>query len=144
MPRTDPYPAFNYLIDIGKVTAGGFSEASGLDIEIQPIDYRNGDEDFVPRKLPGIKKHSHIKLARGIIGDLDLFKWLYSGMIGQVDRREGAIILRDEQRNEVMRWKFTRGWATKLTGPTLKGDGNAVAIETLEIAHESLEVILPG
>ena len=41
---------------------------------------------------------------------------------GAVDRREGAIILRDEQRNEVMRWKFTRGWATKLTGPALKGE----------------------
>ncbi len=139
--RNDPYPAFNYLIDIGGITAGGFSEVSGLDAEVQPIDYRNGDEDFVARKLPGLKRFSNIVLKRGLIGNLDLFKWLNTAMIGAVDRREGAIILRDEQRNEVMRWKFTRGWATKLTGPSFKGDGNAIAVESLEIAHESLEVL---
>jgi len=139
--RSDPYPAFNYLIDIGGITAGGFSEVSGLDAEVQPIDYRNGDEDFVARKLPGIKRFPNIVLKRGIIGNLDLFKWLNTAMTGAVDRREGAIILRDEQRNEVMRWKITRAWATKLTGPALKGDGNAIAIESLEIAHESLEVV---
>ena len=139
--RSDPYPSFNYLIDIGGITAGGFSEVSGLDAEVQPIDYRNGDEDFVSRKLPGIKKFPNIVLKRGIIGNLDLFKWLNTAMTGAVDRREGAIILRDEQRNEVMRWKFTRGWATKLSGPSLKGDGNAIAVESLEIAHESLEVV---
>ena len=126
---------------ISGITAGGFSEVSGLDAEVQPIDYRNGDEDFVPRKLPGIKKFPNIVLKRGIIGNLDLFKWLNTALQGSVDRREGAIILRDEQRNEVMRWKFTRGWATKLSGPSLKGDGNAIAVESLEIAHESLEIV---
>jgi phage tail-like protein len=139
--RNDPYPAFNYLIEISGITAGGFSEVSGLDAEVQPIDYRNGDEDFVPRKLPGMKKFPNIVLKRGIIGNLDLFKWLNTAMTGSVDRREGAIILRDEQRNEVMRWKFTRGWASKLSGPALKGDGNAIAVESLEIAHESLEIV---
>jgi phage tail-like protein len=139
--RNDPYAAFNYIIEIGGITAGGFSEVSGLDAEVQPIDYRNGDEDFVPRKLPGLKRFPNIVLKRGIIGNLDLFKWLNTALTGAVDRREGAIILRDEQRNEVMRWKFTRGWATKLAGPALKGDGNAIAVETLDIAHESLEVL---
>src|SRR5580704_11107668 len=139
--RSDPYPAFNYLIEISGVTAGGFSEVSGLDAEVQPIDYRNGDEDFVPRKLPGIKKFPNIVLKRGIIGNLDLFKWLNTAMTGDVSRQNGAIILRDEQRNEVMRWKFTRGWACKLSGPALKGDGNAIAVESLEIAHESLEIV---
>jgi phage tail-like protein len=139
--RVDPYPAFNYLIDIGNITAGGFSEVSGLDMEVQPIDYRNGDEDFVPRKLPGLKKFPNIVLKRGIIGNLDLFKWVFTAMNGAVLRQDGAIILRDEQRNEVMRWKFTRGWATKLSGPSLKGDGNAIAVESLEIAHESLEIV---
>ena len=139
--RDLPYPTFNYLIEISGVTAGGFSEVSGLDGEVQPIDYRNGDEDFVPHKLPGLKKFPNIVLKRGIIGNLDLFKWLNTAMTGDVSRQNGAIILRDEQRNEVMRWKFTRGWATKLSGPALKGDSNAVAVESLEIAHESLEIV---
>jgi len=144
-PRTDPYPSFNYLIEISGITSGGFSEASGLDVEVQPIDYREGKDDFIPRKLPGLKKVSNIVLKRGIIGaspgGLDLYNWLYSAMSGAVIRQDGAIILLDETRQrQVLRWSFTRGWATKLTGPSFKADGNAIAIESLEIAHESLTI----
>ena len=139
--RNDPYVAFNYLIEIGGIRAGGFNEVSGLDGEIEPVDYRNGDEDFVARKLPGMKKYPNIVLKRGIIGDLDAFQWFQAGAAGAVDRREGAIIMRDEERNEVMRWKFVRGWACKYTGPSLKADSSAVAIETIEICHEGLQVV---
>jgi len=141
VPRNDPYVAFNYLIEISGVRAGGFNEVSGLDAEIEPVDYRNGDEDFVARKLPGMKKFPNIVLKRGIIGELDVFQWFALGAAGTVDRREGAIVLRDEQRNEVMRWKFVRGWACKYTGPSLKADSSAVAIESVEICHEGLQVV---
>jgi phage tail-like protein len=139
-PRVDPYVTFNYLVEISGVRSGGFSEISGLDAEVQTIDYRNGDEDFVARKLPGLKQFPNIVLKRGIIGELDMFGWLQAGALGRVDRREGAIILRDEQRNEVMRWKFIRGWACKYTGPSLMGSSNEVAFESIEIAHEGLVV----
>lgn len=139
--RNDPYVAFNYLIEISGIRVGGFNEVSGLDAEIETVDYRNGDEDFVARKLPGLKKFPHIVLKRGIIGDLDAFSWFQQGALGTVDRREGAIVLRDEVRQEVMRWKFVRGWACKYTGPSLKADSSAVAIESIEIAHEGLEVV---
>lgn len=139
--RDDPYAAFNYLIEIGGITAGGFSEVSGIDAEVEPVEYRNGDEDFVKRKLPGLKKFTNIVLKRGIVGNLDLFNWLNAAAKGAIDRREGAVILRDEQRNEVMRWKFVRGWPAKYMGPSLKGDSSAVAIESIEICHEGLEVV---
>jgi phage tail-like protein len=139
-PRVDPYVAFNYLVEIAGVRAGGFSEISGLDVEVQPIDYRNGDEDFVVRKLPGIKQFPNIVLKRGIIGELDIYEWVQQGAQGDVDRREGAIVLRDEQRNEVMRWRFVRGWACKYTGPSLMGSSNEVAFESIEICHEGLVV----
>jgi phage tail-like protein len=140
-PRVDPYVAFNYLVEISGIRAGGFSEISGLDVEVQTIDYRNGDEDFVPHKLAGIKQYPNIVIKRGLIGELDVFAWVQAGVTGRIDRREGAIILRDEQRNEVMRWKFIRGWACKYTGPSLTGSSNEVAFETIEIAHEGLVLV---
>lgn len=140
-PRVDPYVSFNYLVEIAGVRAGGFSEISGLDAEVQTIDYRNGDEDFVARKLPGLKQFPNLVLKRGIIGELDIFAWVQLAASGRIDRREGAIILRDEQRNEVMRWKFIRGWACKYTGPSLMGSSNEVAVESIEIAHEGLVVV---
>jgi phage tail-like protein len=141
VPRNDPYIAFTYLIEISGISVGGFSEVSGLDAEVEPISYRNGDEDFVARKLPGIKKYPNIVLKRGIIGQLDIFTWVQNTASGSVDRREGAVILRDELRNEVMRWKFVRGWACKYSGPSLKADSSAVAIEAIEICHEGILVV---
>jgi phage tail-like protein len=139
--RIDPYVSFNYLVEISGIRAGGFNEISGLDAEVQTIDYRNGDEDFVPRKLPGMKQFPNIVLRRGIIGDIDAFSWVQQAASGRLDRREGAIILRDEQRNEVMRWRFIRGWACKYAGPSLKGSSNEIAFESIEIAHEGLVVV---
>ena len=54
--RNDPYSAFNFLVEIDNVTVAGFSEVSGLTTETDAIDYRNGDEDIIVRKLPGLKK----------------------------------------------------------------------------------------
>ena len=40
-----------------------------------------------------------------------------------------------------MTWVLENAWPTKITVTDLKGDGNEVAIETLEIAHEGLSMV---
>lgn len=59
---------------------------------------------------------------------------------GNVDRRNGSIILLDDQRTEVIRWNFREGWPCKWQGPGLNAKNEEVAIELLEIAHEGLEL----
>lgn len=144
--RDDPYPSFNFLIEIegisddGRAVRGAFSEVSGLEAEVSIIEYRNGNEDITVRKLPGLKKFPNIVLKRGLIGDETLWKWIRTALDGKVKRADGAIILLDESRQEVMRWCFRRGWPCKWTGPTLGAKNNEVAMETLEICHEGLEL----
>jgi phage tail-like protein len=144
--RDDPYSALNFLVvisgvlDDGQTIRGAFAEISGLDAEIVAIEYRTGAEDTTVRKLPGLKKFPNIVLKRGIIGDLTLWKWIKSVMDGHVQRADGTITLLDESRQPVMVWKFRRAWPCKWTGPTLKAKGDEIAIESLEICHEGLEL----
>ena len=144
--REDPYPSLNFLVTItgvlddGRSVRASFTEVSGLDVEVTPIEYRNGSEDITVRKIPGLKKYPNIVLKRGITGDLTLWHWMKTVIDGQVKRAEGTIVLLDESRQEVMRWNFRRGWPCKLTGPALKAKGNEISIETLEICHEGLEI----
>ncbi|MGE3107543.1 MAG: phage tail protein [Phycisphaerales bacterium] len=144
--RTDPYPALNFqvvitgVLDDGSSVRGSFSEVSGLDVEITPIEYRNGSEDITPRKLPGLKKFTNITLKRGITGDLTFWNWIKSALDGNVQRADGAIILLDESRQPVMSWRFRRAWPCRLSGPGLNAKNNEVAIETLEICHEGLSI----
>ena len=111
-----------------------------FEVELTPIEYRNGSEQATPRKMVGIQKYTNITLKRGISGHIDFWNWLVRAVNGQVQRTEGSIILLDENRSEVMRWNFDRAWPCKYTGPGLNAANNEIAIDTLEIAHEGLEI----
>lgn len=138
--RKDPFGRFNFLLEIDGVTAAGFSEVSGLANETEVIEYREGgDKVNAPRKLPGLTKYSNLVLKRGVTADPSLWNWRKTVIDGAVERRNGAIILLDESRTEIVRWNFFNGWPCKWEGPALKAKSNEVAIETLEIAHERLE-----
>jgi phage tail-like protein len=144
--RDDPYGGYNFEIlingisDDGTAVKGSFAEASGLEVDIQPIEYRNGAEDITMRKVPGLKKFPNISLKRGILGDPALWKWIQEAMDGKVHRTEGSVVLLDENKQEVMRWNFKRGWPCKWTGPGLNAKNNEIGMETLEICHEGLQL----
>lgn len=136
--RNDPYSSFNFLVEIDGVTVAGFSEASGLTTETDPIEYRNGDEDITVRKLPGLRKYTNISLKRGFTDAKELWEWRKKVMDGKTERQPGAIVLLNEAREEALRYTFREGWPCKWEGPSLNAKNNEVAIETLEICHEGL------
>ena len=144
--RDDPYSAQNFrvtisgVLDDGQAIRGSFAEVSGLDVEITPIEYRTGSEDITVRKIPGLKKFTNIVLKRGITGDTTLWNWAKTVMEGRVQRADGTITLLDESRQPVLVWKFRRAFPVKVTGPSLNAKANEIAIETLEICHEGLEI----
>jgi phage tail-like protein len=137
--RNDPYKAFSFLVEIDGLPMAAFSEASGLESETAVIEYRTGDE-YLTRKLPGLTRFANIVLRRGITQDRGLWDWRQNIVDGNPDRRNGMIKVLDDQRNEVLRWNFRNGWICKWEGPAFDAKSNEVAIETIEIAHEGLEL----
>jgi phage tail-like protein len=144
--REDPYGAYNFLVtvtgvsDDGTAVKGSFSEISGLEVELSPIDYRTGSDPLVMRKEPGIPKYTNITGKWGVTGDLGFWNWILAGLSGKILRADGSVVLLDENRQEVMRWNFRRGWPCKYTGPGLNAANNEIAMETLEICHEGLSI----
>ena len=138
--RKDPYAQFNFLVEVEGVTTAGFTEVSGLTTEQDIVEYREGNEPARARKLPGITKFNNITLKRGIVGDAALWQWRKTTLDGMTERRSGSIVLLDEGRAEVMRWNFFEGWVCKWEGPTLNSTANEVAVETVEICHEGLDL----
>jgi len=138
--RNDPYGQFNFLIEIDGVTRAGFSEVSGLTTDTNVIEYREGQEVTTVRKLPGLMKYTNIVLKRGYTQDQSLWNWRKQVLDGTTQRTTGTITLLDEARQPALRWNFTAGWPVKWEGPAMNGKTSEVAIETLEIAHEGLEL----
>lgn len=137
--RKDPYAAFNFIVDVDGIKAV-FSECSGLSTDTDPIEYRTGESDNTVTKIPGLKKFANISLKRGMTQDLALWEWRKTVLDGLTERKSGSITLLNEAREEVLRWNFKEGWPTKWEGPSMNATGNEIAIETLEIAHEGLEL----
>jgi len=142
-----PYPSYNFKVsvtnvDTGETVSGAFSEASGLTVDVQPIEYRDGTDDTTVRKVRGLRKLSNITLKRGITGHFGFWQWVLAGVEGDVDRQQGYIALLNEDRVEVMRWNFKQAWPTKYTGPSLNAKNNEIAMETLELAIEDLRINL--
>lgn len=140
--RSDPYRSYNYLVEIDGAASAGFSEASGLTFDVDPVDYREGtDPQLHVRKLTGLRKFSNIMLKRGITQNRELWDWYRDVLNGVVERRNGSITLHDEEYNAVLRWEFSEGWICKWEGPAMNASGNDVAIESIEICVERVELV---
>jgi phage tail-like protein len=139
--RVDPYRGFNFEVQIDNATVAGFRECSGLSFNTDPVEYREGtDVPLHVRKLTGLRKFANIVLKRGFTQSDVLWTWYKNVLNGKADRRNGAIVLRDEEHKDVLRWNFENGWICKWEGPMLNATSNDVAIENIEICVERVEM----
>ena len=140
--RSDPYRGFNFEVQIDNTAVAGFRECGGLSFTTDPVEYREGtDVPLHVRKLTGLCKFANIMLKRGITQNVELWNWYKNVLNGKEDRRNGAIVLHDEQHKPVVRWNFENGWITKWEGPAVNATSNDVALESIEIAVERVELV---
>jgi phage tail-like protein len=137
-----PLPKFHFLVQWGGERIG-FTEVTGLDIQVEAIEYREGSSpEYSKIKMPGMLKYSNITLKRGSMGgDSDFYKWINTTSLNTVERRDIIISLLNETHSPVVSWKAKNAFAVKVQASDLKADGNEVAIETLELAHEGLNIL---
>ena len=140
--RTDPFTVGKFTVTIDGVASSAFSEVSGLDASIDVIDYREGNSKVpTDQKLPGLAHVSNIVLKRGLTSDLSLWAWFAAVMSGIVERRNLSITLLDQAEKPVLVWRLRNAWPCKWVGPALNASSSDVAIETLELTHEGLELV---
>jgi phage tail-like protein len=137
-----PLPKFHFQVQWGGVRIG-FTEVTGLDMQVEAIEYREGSSlEYSKLKMPGMHKFSNITLKRGTMaGDSDFYKWVNTINLTVSERRDIIISLLNEAHAPVMTWKAKNAFPVKVQASDLKSDGNEVAIETLELAHEGLNVL---
>src|SRR5213080_35657 len=152
---TDPLGAFRFRLELGSIDVAGFSEASGLNLETKVSALREGGRNDCALKFPESGSVGNITLKRGVTtganGDA-LLRWHEDVRGGtfthanqrpapdQPESRHVAVVLRDEAGTDVKRWVLHRAFPVKWTGPDLKAAASEVAIESLELACEDIEL----
>src|SRR4030067_333674 len=110
-----PLVSFHFQVQWGG-TRMGFSEVSGLDMQTEVIEYREGSNPvYSSIKMPGLKKYSNITLKRGLVkGDNEFFQWWNTIKLNTVERRDVVISLLNENHEPVINWKVVNAFPVKI------------------------------
>jgi phage tail-like protein len=140
--NTWPLSSFSFQVSWGSQAKIPFQEVSGLETETQVIEYRHSNSpEFSTIKMPGIKKFGNVTMKKGIFAkDNAFWKWYSEIKMNTIKRVPVVVQLLDEGGNPTMTWTLANAWPTKISAPTLKSDGNEVAIQSIEIAHEGITI----
>lgn len=136
-----PLPKFHFEVKWDTAVMS-FQEVSGLDVAAQPIEYRAGDSKaFSVVKMPGIKKFGNVTLKRGAFtAHNKSWDWLNQANMKTIARKPVTISLVDEAGMPAMVWTLANAWPAKITGADLNAQGNEVAVQSIEIAHEGITI----
>lgn len=136
-----PYLNFRFVVEVDSLVAGGFTEVSGLEREIETEEYDEG----------GINSHTHtlragvtapnLVLRRGLTDADTLWNWLQQVADGDVERKTVLVYLQDARGQAARGWAFRDAYPVKWTGPELTAETGDVAIETLELTHTGISTI---
>jgi len=126
------------LSGILDVAAGGFSECSGIEMSMTPEEYKEGGRNDATLKFASRITWTNITLKKGLGLTNELWDWHYGFVEGHGKRRDGVIVLLGASREPQHLWYFRRGLPVKYTAPQLNASQSAVAIESIEIAHEGI------
>lgn len=136
--RTDPYQAFKFLIEIDGLIAGGFSECSGLQVETESHEYREGGQNDYMHKFAGPTKYPPLTLKHGLTMNELLWAWHQDVTQRTFTRKNGTIFLLNKKGIPVIWWNFKEAFPVKWTGPDLRAEAGSVAFESIDLVHHGL------
>jgi phage tail-like protein len=135
----DPYRSYTFNLLIQGVSAGHFTEVSGLGVRIERITYREAGLNSLVRAIPGQVSYSPVTLRYGLTSSADAWNWLMEAVKGNVRRTEVSIAVLDPAGGaEAMRWNLANAWPCEWLGAPLAATSTELAIETLTVAHEGI------
>jgi phage tail-like protein len=139
MPQ-DPYKGFRFKVEIQGIQQAGFMECSSVGSHLEVVEYREGADPINVRKLPGKASYPDITLKWGMTDNQDLYNWHLQAVKGNLQRQTGSVVQLDDTGTEQVRWNFFNAWPSKWDGPAFNAKGNDLAINTLTLTCERVEI----
>lgn len=135
---SEAYPICRFYVMFDDKAQGVFTEVSGLQVEMDVMEYQEGGNNGFVHRLPGYTKISNLTLKRGMTSSNEFYKWFMEVASGKIKRRHVSVMMYDVEGKKLMQWDFTNAYPVKWIGPQFRATDTAAAIETLELAHEGV------
>ena len=140
--RNNPFPSYNFAVEIEGLVSASFSEVSGLGLEIEVNEYREGGQNEFIHKRAGSTKYPNLILKRGAIGSLTWYNWWNDARNANpaVARAVVVQLLNEDRSGTVLRWTFLRAQPINYQYSALNALVSETLIESLELTFERMEM----
>jgi len=136
--RSDPASAFRFTVKFDAMEPIGFSDCTGLQSEVEVLEYAEGGLNTHTWKLSGRSKQGNVTFKRGIVDKLT-WEWFRKIATGDFESRNCTIYVHDPSgANDVLEFQLADAFPAKWQGPDLNANQNNLAIESMEVAHQGL------
>lgn len=139
----DPEGNFIFALEIDGIEVAQFQECSGLKSSTTVYELEEGGMNHRVHKLPGQSRWENVVLRYGVTNDVSLMSWrgeILNDEFGKESRRNGSIVVKNNQMETVRRYSFVDAWPVSWEGPSFSSAGAELAIEAIELAHHGIFV----
>jgi phage tail-like protein len=118
-----------------------FQSVSGLTVEYDMEEFKEGGENRFTHKLPVRTKYSDLVLKRGMLTDSEVSKWCLRAFRDRAfEPADITVTLMNEKSEPLKVWKVAHAVPRKWQVSDLNAMENAVVIETLELSYRYFTV----
>ncbi|MCB0502354.1 MAG: phage tail protein [Bacteroidetes bacterium] len=129
------------FINVGNDNDVRFQSVSGLNMELDVENIKEGGQNLFEHKLPGRSKFSDLTLKRGLLLDSEVIKWIKSALYDREFKPANMnISLLNNNHEPILTWKIFNAWPRKWNVSDLNAAENSIMVETLEIAYNYFKV----
>lgn len=143
----DYYPpvSFHFRVEFGiskNTDDARFQSITGLTVEYDLEQYKEGGENRFVHKLPVRTKYSDLVLKRGMLTDSKVIDWCLSAFRDREFKpTDVTVTLLNEAGEKVRAWNVVQAWPKKWSISDFNSTENKVAVETLELSYRYFEIV---
>jgi len=133
--------SYRFTVEIDGIETARFQKFEGLEAEAYVYEIEEGGYNTSTHKFYGRTRFPNMILEKGISDNNSLYNWFKETVLEnrKMERKNGSVILKDMQNNEIKRWNFFRAFPCRWIGPRLESNlTSEYALERIEIAHEGI------
>lgn len=119
-----------------------FQSVSGLSVEYDMEEYKEGGENRFTYRLPVRTKYSDMVLKRGMVTGSAIIRWFLSAFRDRDFTPTNVnVILMNEKGEPLRTWNVAHAIPKKWTVSDLNANESALVIETMELAYRYFTVL---
>ena len=118
-----------------------FQAASGLGVEYDTEEFKEGGENRFTHKLPVRTKYTDLVLKRGMLTNSETVQWFLEAFQERsFSPKTVTVILMNEQGEPLRTWNVVHAVPRKWTVSDFNANENSVVVETLELSYRYFTV----